>query len=140
MLSQSPRVVAILDREVIGFLTAVSAEGQPQTSPVWFHRVDDDLVVYNRATSPRLTSVAANPRVSFNLRGDRRANGAVLVEATATVADLGPASALPGYVDKYGREIERLGWTPETFSADYSVALRLEVTRVRSWGLESLDR
>lgn len=132
--------MSILDRETIGFLTAVSPQGQPQTAPVWFVRSGDDLVVYNHATSPRLASVEVNPRVSFNVRGDIRGTGALLIEAVANVVDLGPASEFPGYLKKYEREIELFGWTPETFSADYSVALRLEVTRVRAWGLETLDR
>ena len=32
-----------------------------------------------------------------------------------------------------------LGWTPESFSTDYSVGLRITVTRVRSWSVEKLD-
>ena len=140
MLSESPRVLAILDRETIGFLTAVNADGQPQTAPIWFVRTGDDLIVYNHPSSPRLKSVESNPRVSFNVRGDIRGTGALLIEALAGLAEVGPASVLLGYLEKYQREIESLGMTPETFSAEYSVALRLEVTRVRSWGLESLDR
>ncbi|HET9259338.1 MAG TPA: pyridoxamine 5'-phosphate oxidase family protein [Acidimicrobiia bacterium] len=140
MLSESSRVTSILDRETIGFLTAVNAEGQPQTAPIWFVRADDDLIVYNHPTSPRIRSVESNPKVAFNVRGDIRGAGALLIEANATVVEVGPAAEFPGYLQKYEREIELFGWTPETFSADYSVALRLEVTRVRAWGLETLDR
>lgn len=140
MLSESPRVLSILDRELIGFLTAINVEGQPQTAPVWFVRDGDDLVVYNLPTTPRLDSVELNPKVSFNVRGDLRGVGALLLEAVATVDESGPASEFPGYLGKYEREIESLGMTPETFSATYSVALRLVVTRVRSWGLDKLDK
>jgi PPOX class probable F420-dependent enzyme len=141
MLSTDPRIASILDKELIGFITAVDSSGQPQTAPVWFIRDDDDLVVYNRPDTPRLASIRANPRVAFGLRGDRRATGALLFEATAAEEPgLSPASDFPGYVAKYGREIERLGWTPESFSADYATGLRLTPTRVRSWGLGALDR
>lgn len=139
MLTENPRLAEVLDRELIGFLTAVNRSGQPQTSPVWFMRVDDDIVVYNRPPSARLTSIEANPNVAFNLRGDLRARGVVSLEGTATREDgLPSAHDLPGYIEKYGREIERLGWTPEGFSADYSVGLRMTVTRVRASGLEKL--
>lgn len=137
-LTESERLCEILDSELIGFLTAVNVDGQPQTSPVWFLRDVDDLVVYNRAGTPRLTAVSFNPRVSFNLRGDPQASGAVTMEGVATVGDLPPAKDLPGYVDKYGGEIDRLGWTPDSFSSDYSIGLRLSVTRIRSWGLSML--
>lgn len=140
MLTDTPGLVDILDRELIGFLTAVDGNRQPQTSPVWFVRDGDDIVVYNKATTPRVESVAANPGVAFNLRGDLRASGAVLLEGRAVTEDLPAARDFPGYVDKYGVEIERLGWTPESFSDDYSVGLRIEVTRVRSWGLGSLGK
>lgn len=140
MLSESPRILSILDRELIGFLTAVDLEGQPQTAPVWYVRDGDDIVVYNLPTTPRLDSIEVNPRVSFNVRGDRRGVGALLLEAVATVDELGPASEFPGYLQKYEREIEFIGMTPETFSESYSVALRLVVTRVRSWGLDKLDK
>lgn len=141
MLSTEPRLIAILDGELIGFLTAVDPGGQPQTAPVWFVTDGDDLVVYNKPDTPRLVSIRANPRVAFSLRGDRRATGAVLIEGTAVAQpDFPEASEFPGYVEKYGREIERLGWTPESFSADYSFGMRIGVTRVRAWGLDALDR
>jgi len=139
MLTDKPGVASILDRDLIGFLTAVNASGQPQTAPVWFWRDVDDIVVYNRPVSPRLVSIASNPRVSLSVRGDIRATGALIVEGTAALGGLPPAEGLTGYVDKYRREIERNGWTPESFSEDYSAGLRITVTRVWSWGLDALD-
>jgi len=139
MLTNDTQLVSALDQDLIGFVTAVDDSGQPQTAPVWFIRDGEDIVVYNRPDTPRLDSIAANPKVSFSLRGDRRARGAAVMEGTAVVEpDLGPAKEFPGYVDKYGREIERLGWTADTFSSDYSTAVRITVTRVRSWGLDAL--
>lgn len=138
MLTESADLMKVLDDELIGFLTAVNAAGQPQASPVWFVRDGDDLVVYNKPDTPRLDSVARNPKIAFNLRGDRRAHAIVSVEGTAVVEDLPPAKDFPGYLTKYGREIERLGWTPESFSSDYRTAMRIEVTRVRFRGLGHL--
>jgi PPOX class probable F420-dependent enzyme len=140
MLTDSPQLARILDDDLIGFLTAVNGEGQPQPAPVWFVRDGDDIVIYNRPDTPRLASIASNPNVSFNLRGDRRAVGAVLVEGNAAVdPTLPPAAEFPGYLAKYDREIERLGWTPAVFSEMYSTGLRLLVTKVRSWDLDALD-
>lgn len=140
MLTEDQRLARILDNDLIGLITAVNASGQPQTAPVWFVRDGDDLIVYNKPQTPRLASIEANPRVAFCVRGDRRGRGGITIEGTATREDdLPPAKDFPGYVDKYAREIERLGWTPESFSTDYTTGLRLVVTRVRSWGLEVLD-
>jgi PPOX class probable F420-dependent enzyme len=138
MLTKTPELTEALDRDMIGFLTAVDSNGQPQTSPVWFLREGEDLIVFNRPTSRRLESIRANPKVAFNLRADRRASATVSLEGLATVEDLPDAQDIPAYVEKYGREIERLKWTPASFSADYSVGLRIVITRVRAWGLEAL--
>ncbi|HEX6222384.1 MAG TPA: pyridoxamine 5'-phosphate oxidase family protein [Acidimicrobiia bacterium] len=139
MFTENPKAKTILDRDLIGFLTAVNVWGQPQTAPVWFMRDGDDIVVYNRPGTPRLTSIAANPKVVLSMRGDFRATGALVLEGLAAVGGLPPAVEFPGYIDKYGREIERLGWTPELFSADYSEGMRITVTRLWSWGLDALD-
>ena len=140
MITEKPSVADAIDRAKIGFLTAVKEDGQPQTSPVWIHRVGEEIVVYNRPTARRLTSIGANSRIALNLRGDRRGHAAVTLEGQAVVDDsLPPSNALPGYVDKYLEDIRRLGWTPESFAADYSIPLRITVTRVRAWGVDGWD-
>ena len=137
MISDTPHLCEHLDGDLIGFLTAVNASGQPQTSPVWYIRDGEDIVVYNKPTAARLRSIAANEKVAFNLRTDRRGRSGATLEGTATVeAQLPKAKDFPGYVDKYGTEIERLGWTPQSFSDDYSVGLRVRISRVRTWGLK----
>lgn len=139
MLSSNGDLCVALDSDLIGFLTAVNAHGQPQTSPVWFIRDEDDLIIYNRPTAARLRSIESNPRVNFNLRGDRAGHAAVILEGTAEVdVTLPLAKDFPGYGDKYREDIKRLGWTPESFSDDYSVGLRIAVTRIRVWGVAKL--
>ena len=136
MLTSTKGLTEALDNDLIGFLTAVTETGQPQTSPVWFMRDEEDIVVYNRPVARRLRSIENNPKVAFTLRADPHGSSALTLEGTAAVeTSLPPAKDFPGYVDKYGDDIASLGWTPESFSSDYSVGLRMTVTRVRSWGL-----
>ena len=139
MLSNTPGLAELLDRELILFLTAVNEANQAQTSPVWFQRDGEDIVVYNQPQAPRLVSIGSNPRVAFNLRADRLGRAGVSFEGTAAVEDaLPPAQDFPGYTEKYGDEIANLGWTPASFSEDYSVGIRIRVLRVRTWGLSRL--
>lgn len=134
MLTDKPDVCEALDRALIVHLTAVTAEGQPQTAPVWFLRVGDEIVVYNRPDTPRLASIRANDRVSVTMRGDREASGCVTIEGRARIEpDMPPADRRPGYVAKYAGQIAALGWTPESFAADYSVGIVITPTRVRAW-------
>ena len=139
MLTKTAGLPELLDREIIGFLTAVNSKGQPQTSPIWFIRDGDDIVIYNRTRAARLRSIVGNSRVAFNLRADAGARAGVTLEGTAVVEDdLPPAKDFPGYVYKYAGEIARLGWTPDSFSADYPIGLRVTVTRVRAWSINHL--
>jgi hypothetical protein len=41
-------------------------------------------------------------------------------------------------VDKYTDEIADLGWTPDSFSDEYSVGIRITVTRVRASDISRL--
>lgn len=137
MLTDRPEVCAALDKAVIFHLTAVSGSGQPQTTPVWFLRDGDDIVVYNRPTSPRLSSLKGNDRVSAVLRGDTEASGALIIEGKARVDEALPAADdWPEYLAKYEDLIGGLGWTPSQFAGMYSVGIRIIPTRVRAWGMD----
>lgn len=137
MLTDRPELCTALDAAMIAHLTAVSPSGQPQTTPVWFLRDGDELVVYNKPKSPRLDSVASNDRVSLTLRGDAAGDGAVTIEGRARVDDtIPPAHEWPEYIAKYGKSISGLGWTPQEFAEGYSVAITITPTRVRAWGVD----
>jgi PPOX class probable F420-dependent enzyme len=138
MLNDTPGLAELLDRELIAFLTAINEDGQPQTSPVWFVRDGEDLIVYNQPSSPRFASIAAHPKVAFNLRGDVHGHAVITLEGEAVAVDLPPATEFPGYLGKYRQDIEDLGWTPEQFASDYRAGIRITVTRVRAHGLDRL--
>ena len=42
-----------------------------------------------------------------------------------------PADQVPAYVDKYRDHLRRLNYTPESFAAAYSVAMRVRPRKVR---------
>jgi hypothetical protein len=44
-----------------------------------------------------------------------------------------PSNEVPDYLRKYAGRIEALGWTPESFAADFSVPLRIELSRIHGW-------
>ncbi len=139
MLSNVEGLPQLLDQELVGFLTAVRENGQPQTSPVWFQRDGEDIVVYNQPGAWRLRSVETNPLVALSLRADRQGHSLVSLEGNAVVEEhLPPARSFPGYEEKYADEIADLGLTPESFSEEYSIGIRITVTRVRASGISGL--
>jgi hypothetical protein len=81
---------------------------------------------------------ALDPSTEFGARVARRLADAVgddvvTVSGRAAVSDDPPAHELPRYLDKYGELIERNGWTPESFAADYSVPVRIRPTGLRGF-------
>jgi PPOX class probable F420-dependent enzyme len=121
-----------LHEEKIAWLTTVDSAGTPQPVPVWFlWDGDDSVLLYSRPDTPKLRAIAANPRVSLNLDGNGQGGDIVVAIGEASVSEDPAAHEVPEYVEKYAPLIERNGWTPESFAADYSVPVRIRVHRVR---------
>jgi PPOX class probable F420-dependent enzyme len=121
-----------LHEEKIAWLTTVDSAGTPQPVPVWFlWDGGDSVLLYSRPDTPKLRAIAANPRVSINLDGNGQGGDIVVALGEAAVSEDPPAHEVPEYVEKYAPPIERNGWTPESFAADYSVPVRIRLRRVR---------
>jgi PPOX class probable F420-dependent enzyme len=123
-----------LRAELIAWLTTVGSDGQPQSTPVWFHWDGNGFLLYSRAGTAKLRNIAANPSVALHLEGNRVGGDNVIFEGQATLSgDAPPADRVPEYIEKYGPRIEQYGWTPEGFAKDYSQPIRITPTRLRIW-------
>jgi PPOX class probable F420-dependent enzyme len=123
-----------LAEEKIAWLTTVRRSGLPQTSPVWFLFREGEFIVYSKAGTARTANIETNPRVSLNLDGNGRGGDIVVVEGVARIDPAAPpSSAHADYQDKYRGMIDRHGWTPDSFAADYPVPIRIRPTRFRVW-------
>jgi PPOX class probable F420-dependent enzyme len=117
---------------LVVWLTTVTATGQPQTTPVWYHWDGETFLFYSQPGRPKLANIAANPRVSLHPVGAADAEDAVTIEGTAALdASAPPSDQIPEYITKYLVLIDGFGWTPASFAADYSVAVRVTPTRFR---------
>ena len=107
------RTLERLATEKIGWLTSVSADGQPQASAIWFLWVDDEILIYSHKNAPRNKNIAANPKVAFNLHTNAGGGDYVVMEGAARFEPDHPrASELPDYQAKYLSMIEGYDWTP----------------------------
>ena len=121
-----------LESELIGWLTTVNPDGQPQSSPIWFQWTDGELLIYSRTRAPRNANIEERPLVAFNLNTDAVGEDVLTVEGEARILpDAPPASANPAYVAKYEGLLKDYDWTPEYFAERYSVAIRIRPTRWR---------
>jgi PPOX class probable F420-dependent enzyme len=128
------RALARLHDEMIMWMTTVRPNGQPQTSPVWFLFDQGEFLVYSLPGTARISNIAANPRVSLHLDGNGEGGDIVTIEGRAEIdPEALPSDRMPAHRDKYAGYIARHGWTPESFAADYPVAIRITPTRSRVW-------
>ncbi len=123
-----------LREEPVIWLTTVTPEGQPQTSPVWFWWDGAEFLVYSREDTARLYNIDTNPRVALNLDGNGRGGDIVSIEGRARVErEHAPSNKVAEYARKYAALIARNGWTPDSFAADYPVPIKVRPTRLRAW-------
>jgi PPOX class probable F420-dependent enzyme len=128
------RAAEHLGRDVIGWMTTVSPAGQAQASPVWFLWDDGEILVFSQPRARRMVNVRSNPRVAFNLETEGEGEHVVSLEGEARLVPGAPlVHQVPAYVAKYGAAIVAMGSTPEEMGAEYSAAVRIRITRVRTW-------
>jgi PPOX class probable F420-dependent enzyme len=109
----------------------VNPAGAPVPVPVWFlWDGAGSLLIYSRPNTAKLRNIAAGPRVSMHLDGDGAGGDVVVASGRARLSDDPAADAVDAYIVKYGGRISRNGWTPAAFAADYSVPIRIHVTRI----------
>jgi PPOX class probable F420-dependent enzyme len=127
------RVANHLRDDTVVWLTSVSQSGAPLPTPVWFLWDGEQSVrTYSLPTARRVEHIAANPHVSLNFPGDASGGDIVVFSGRATIdRDAPPADRVGPYIEKYQAAIERIGLTPQQFGERYSVALKVELTRVR---------
>lgn len=128
------RVRQRLRDEKVIWLTTVGADGTPQPNPVWFLWDDSGLLVYNRPDAYRLRHIRHRNLVAAHFDGDGRGSDIVVFRGEARLDDDAPAPHQhSSYLDKYAAGMRRVSDSPEAFSADYSVPVRIEITGVRGF-------
>ena len=61
------RALRRLQTELIGWLTTINPDGQPQASPIWFLWDGAELLLYSMTRTPRNGNIEDRPLVAFNL-------------------------------------------------------------------------
>jgi PPOX class probable F420-dependent enzyme len=123
-----------LRTEQILWLTTVRADGQPQSSPVWFVWDGETFLIFSQPAAQKLRNLAANPRVAVHVDTDAAGEDVLTIDGSAAVdADVPPSDQLEEYQVKYREGIQAMGMTPAELAGDFSVAIRIRPARVRAW-------
>ena len=124
-----------LEQDMIGWLTTVTPEGQPQTFPIWFLWEGGEALIYSDRRAKRNGNIAVNSRVSLHLTDNGRGGDVVIVEGEARVDEATPpVPANAAYLAKYGAWIDEYLSSPEEMATIYNVPLRIRPTRGRAFG------
>jgi PPOX class probable F420-dependent enzyme len=124
-----------LKTQYVIWLTTVDANLMPQPRPVWFVWQDDSFLIFSQAKAHKVVHIKKNPKVALHFNTDETGDKYVMVftgEASVDT-DCPPAHQVPAYFEKYKDGIAGLDMTPEGFSSEYSVAIRIHPAEVRGW-------
>lgn len=123
-----------LRTDMIGWLTTVTPDGQPQTFPIWFLWQDGEALIYSDRRAKRNVNIATNPRVSLHLGDNGRGGDVVVIEGVARFDDAVPrVPDNAAYLAKYGESIISHLSSAEEMATIYTVALRIRPTRGRAF-------
>jgi PPOX class probable F420-dependent enzyme len=126
------RAARHLREEIVVWMTTVTPAGSPIPRPVWFIWDGADSVLMYSQPRTRIRNIEANPRVTLNFAGDGGGGDVVVLSGRASVdRELPTADGHPEYLAKYGEHIARIGMTPETFTREYSVPVRIRLTNLQ---------
>jgi PPOX class probable F420-dependent enzyme len=122
--------VADLRGADILWLTTVSSQGQPQSSPVWFHWDGSSFLILSRPDATKVVNIGGHPRVALHLDGGSAGTTIVTIEGVAAITDSEPTRR-DAYVAKYRDGITRLGTDPVSYLAEFSAGITVTPARAR---------
>lgn len=124
-----------LKNQYVIWLTTIDSHLTPQPRPVWFVWDDGSILIFSQAKAHKVAHIKKNPNVALNFNTDETGDKHVIVFTGEALidADCPPAHQVPPYFEKYKEGIAELDMTPEDFSRDYSIAIRIRPAEVRGW-------
>jgi PPOX class probable F420-dependent enzyme len=127
--ARGKHIQARLKKDLIIWMATVGRDLRPHVVPVWFLWDGSSFVIYS-LPGQKVRDIKGNPKVALHLDTDPEGEDIIRVEGDADLPDRAkPAYKVPDYVRKYARLIKGYGWTPESFSAQYNVAIRVRPIR-----------
>lgn len=113
------------------WLTTVDRALQPHSSLVFFWWDGSEILVYTTPKRPKARNIELHPAVSLNLNAHDDGSGVVTIAGEAHLRHEAPTTA--GYLEKYADLLDGFGFSPEAFTEEYSVEIRIIPFRARVW-------
>jgi PPOX class probable F420-dependent enzyme len=131
------RALQRIHTESVIWLTTISPGGIPQPRPVWFVWDGQSFLIYSTPAAKKMIHIAHNPNVSLHFNTDAGGEDIQVFLGTARIdSSAAPSHLNSAYSEKYHTEILSLGMDENSYSATFSVAIRVTPGRLR--GLEPI--
>lgn len=128
------RVTDRLAEESTAWLVTTGSDGTPQPNPIWFLWDGGDTVLIYSVEAAKTRHIQARPRVAFTLNTDNHGDNVVIFTGSAVVDYTQPkASENQAYLAKYGGSLPGIGFTPETFAAEYRAPIVVTLEKLRGY-------
>jgi PPOX class probable F420-dependent enzyme len=129
---QGQAIVKRFGDELIMWLTTLGRDGAPHPKPVWFLWDNDEILIHSQPNAAANRNIARDGRVALHLNSSQDGGNVVVINGAARLIEK-PQTVIDNaaYVAKYVGQIKDIQMTPESFSAAYSVEIR--VTPEKLW-------
>lgn len=124
-----------LENEYFIWFTTVGTDLTPQPRPVWFIWDGESFLIFSKPDAYKVGHIMEHPNVALHFNTDEKADENVIVFLGKAEFDTSasPPHKIPVYLEKYASGIDALDMTPESFSDEYSLAIRVTPTKLRGW-------
>jgi len=124
-----------LKNQYVIWLTTVDSHLAPQPRPVWFIWEEESFLIFSQAKAYKVAHIKKNPTVALHFNTDETGDKHVMVFVGEASIDKNcpPADKVSEYFEKYKQGISDLNMTPEGFSDEYCIAIRIKPTEIRGW-------
>jgi PPOX class probable F420-dependent enzyme len=128
------RIARRLTNESTAWLVTTGSDGTPQPNPIWFLWDGADTVLIYSVEAAKTRHIEARPRVAFTLNTDAHGEDVVIFTGSAVIDRAQPSAAEnPAYLEKYGSSLPGIGFTPETFAAEYRAPIVVNMEKLRGY-------
>ncbi|UNK71155.1 pyridoxamine 5'-phosphate oxidase family protein [Microbacterium sp. H1-D42] len=136
--TRDAKALGMLQSDLIGWITTVSAQGEPRSVPVWFYWDDTSIVVLTQPGTAKVTHLLAGSPVQFHLHaGGPYGDDVVIIDGDAEVAENGTAEWMlahrDAYEQKYSAAIKDYGQSIDQIIDTFSTRITITPRRLRAW-------
>jgi PPOX class probable F420-dependent enzyme len=125
-------LLALIKSAYFVWFTTVRDDGMPQPTPVWFVPEQDSFLIYTTPDSHKLRNLKHNKKVALGYAGDLEANSYVVLMGEAAIDPQAlPPNQNQAYMQKYGEGIRGINMTPDSFTRQFTVGIRVKSLHLR---------